>query len=782
MTRTLTTALAGASLFAITMPAMAQDMPNGPATPANTPITQPGGSTPQEGSTDSTALPTQEAAGEIVVTAQRRRERVTDVPISITVASQGQLERQQVNTINDLNRIAPSLEIQQAPGQNTGGGGSIRGIGTQTFSAGAIASVGVVVDQVSQGNANIGDLFDVARVEVLKGPQGTLFGLTTSAGVINITTNAPDPSKIEARVHSELSDAGTAGSKFGDQVVQGVINLPLSDDAAIRVAGLLNRRQGVDRNSYTGNLNDTNRYGFRARLLWKPTSDLSVNLIGDYTDSRADNAGDFFTFTKTSGPGLIFGAVPDFAGITARLAGCGVVAKAGNRDYCSTQNYREHNRNYGGSAQVDYDAGPFTISSITAYRRNTDRGGGAATDVFRADPLALQVENGDVDRRLSLFTQEIRLTSPADQFLEYTIGAFYSHQRELRDPESLSVDLTLPSGFAVPVVRSIGADDSIVDRSMAVFGQGTVHVAPKFRLIAGARFTAEDLSLRRYNLDLAAAGADGNEYEHLNTERVSYRAGAQYDLSRRTMVYATVSRGYKGGQIATPALPLTPFVVKPEIPQAYEVGLKSTLFGGWVLDLNAFYEKIHGFQSQQCTVSATGVISCVNTNINGVKTRGAEINLFGRVFQGLSVNTGFIFAKATYPTNYVGTDGTDIGGTQLAYAPRYKFTFSGEYEHPITDRFKGFVAGDAVWKSRIRYEANSLGESTFHQHWITGGRLGVRTADDRFAIAVFGRNLFNVHEPSLIQTSFPYDGANNVGAIYGPQSFRQVGLSVDAKF
>jgi iron complex outermembrane receptor protein len=146
--------------------------------------------------------------GAIVVTAQRRAEKVTEVPISITVADASQLERQQVNTVNDLNRIAPSLEIQSAPGQNTGGGGAIRGIGTQTFSPGAVASVGVVVDQVSQGNANISDLFDVARIEVLKGPQGTLFGLTTSAGVINITTNKPEFDKVSVRVRSELSAAG----------------------------------------------------------------------------------------------------------------------------------------------------------------------------------------------------------------------------------------------------------------------------------------------------------------------------------------------------------------------------------------------------------------------------------------------------------------------------------------------------------------------------------------------------------------------------------------------
>jgi iron complex outermembrane receptor protein len=211
--------------------------------------------------------------------------------------------------------------------------------------------------------------------------------------------------------------------------------------------------------------------------------------------------------------------------------------------------------------------------------------------------------------------------------------------------------------------------------------------------------------------------------------------------------------------------------------------MKTTILGGWVVDLNAFYMKIKNFQLQQCTVNAaTSAISCVQNNVSGVKTRGAELNLFGRVFQGLSVNTGFIYAKATLPNNYLGSDGTQIGGNQLPYSPRYKFTFSGEFEHPITDAFKGFVSGDAVWKSRIHYEANSITETSFHQHWLTGGRLGVRTADDRFAIAVFGRNLFNVHEPLLMQSSFPYNGAANVGAIYGPQSFRQVGLSLDAKF
>ena len=130
----------------------------------------------------------------------------------------------------------------------------------------------------------------------------------------------------------------------------------------------------------------------------------------------------------------------------------------------------------------------------------------------------------------------------------------------------------------------------------------------------------------------------------------------------------------------------------------------------------------------------------------------------------------------------LGTDGSNIGGTQLAYAPEYKFTLSGEYEQPLGDTLKGFLAADTVWKSRIRYEANSLSETTYRPHWTVGGRIGLRTINDRYQAAIFVRNAFNQHEPSLMQSDFPYGGATNVGAIYGPQSFRQVGISLDGKF
>ena len=789
MTKTVLAALAGTSLFALAAPALAQD--------AQTPPTQPGASTPAEGSTDQAALP-EPTTGDIVVTAQRRQERVVDVPISITVANQAQLERQQVNTVNDLNRIAPSLEIQAAPGQNTGGGGAIRGIGTQTFQQGAQASVGVVVDQVSQGNANISDLFDVARIEVLKGPQGTLFGLTTSAGVINITTNAPDPSAFTARVRTELSNAGTAGSKFGDQIVQGVLNFPLGADAALRVSGNLNLRQGPNRNALTDKYNKVDRYGGRARLLWTPTDALTFNLIGDYTHGRTTGGGDFFTFTSAGGAAILPlpTPFPVTDNITARLASCGVTAAEGNRTFCTTDVPTARDKAFGASFEADYDAGPFTLTSITAYRGTRSSGRGPASNIFRADPLILDITTGAAHNKTDLFTEEFRVSSPSKQFFEYTVGAFYSHQKTVVDPQAFNLTLHLAPGVNIPILRNLGARSDVLDESLAVFGQGTFHITPALRVIAGGRFTGERLQLLGTNLGtLFAGGADAYSYQRrYNTDVVSYRFGAQYDLGRSTMAYATASRGFKGGQIVLPTDPtVAPSVLLAEIPTDYEAGLKTTLFGGWVADLNVFYEKFRNFQAQQCLSNATtGSLNCSSTNIDGVKTRGGEINFFGKVTPNLSLNTGFIYTKATYPNGFLGTDGTAIGGSQLAYAPKYKFTLSGEYEQPLTGGLKGFLAADTVWKSRIRYEANSVRASTYRAHWTAGGRVGIRTEDDRYQLAVFARNLFNQHEPILYQSGFPYpvlagappvaNAGGNVGAIYGPQSFRQVGLSLDAKF
>jgi iron complex outermembrane receptor protein len=702
---------------------------------------------------------------EVVVTAQKRKERLQDVPESIAVVDQAQLQREQINSIQDLGVVTPSLQIQQASGQNPGGGGQIRGIGTQTFAAGAVGAVGIVVDQVSQGNSNINDLFDVARLEVLKGPQGTLFGLTTSAGVINIVTNAPDPHAFSAAIHSELSDQGVAGSEYGQQIVQGVVNLPLTSDSALRIAANMNLRQGVDYNAATGSFDNHDDYGIRAHYLWRPNDQLSVNVIGDYSYSN-DHGADFMTITKAN---------PADA---AAFAACGVTASEGNRNYCWSQPQANPNSIYGVSAQIDYDFGGATVTSITSARRTVS---GAVDDgIFRLDPNPEQIFTNGSDSETGLVTEELRIASPTGSKLEYTAGAFFSHATLYDGGNAINVQVSPFPGVTLPIVTDGGptavhTHDN--DDSEALFGQATYHATDQFRVIFGARYTHETLDLTQTLLsdNAPAYGASVTE------DNFSYKLGLQYDFSKNSMIYATYSKGYKGPQINNSNPSVQPTIINPELPSDYEIGLKNTLFSGRLAtDLSLFYDDVKGFQGQQCLPVPTG-LACGPVNYTEVISKGVEFNVFGHPFKGLTLNTGVIYNPVKYPGGTMASDGSgDLGGHQLGNVPLWKYTFSGEYARPIADGVEGYISLDAVYKSDLNLD-NSLDPNLHYPaHWILGGRIGTRFDHGRFGVAVFVRNLTDNHEPVLIFPAFPNPG--DYGTYYTPQSFRLVGISLDAKF
>jgi iron complex outermembrane receptor protein len=703
---------------------------------------------------------------EVVVTAQKREERLQEVPQSITVAGQAQLERQQINQLADLARIAPSLEIQQAPGQSVGGGGQIRGIGTQSFQQGAVGSVGIVVDQVSQGNVNISDLFDIARVEVLKGPQGTLFGLTTSAGVINITTNAPVFGQFSGRVRTELSKDGTAGSDYGQQILQGLLNIPLAENAAMRVSASMNQRQGVNRNTLTGDLDDHASYALRGRLLWEPTDKVTVNLIGDY--SRTDDDGtDFFVVYKANNA------------LVAELAQCGIVASGGNRDYCSNSKLINKNKSYGGSAQIDYDAGPVALTSITALRKLDN--GPSYLDIFRLDVNPLKILQGPTTGTGKLFTQEFRVASPSSSVFEYTAGLFYSNQTNDTDPAPFSITVTPFPGLTIPITRILGNTANTKDESAAIFGQGAYHVGEKLRLVGGARYTHEKLTVDYRSADTGATGGARSSIDNF-----SWRVGPQYQFDKDLMAYAMVSRGYKGPQVALgdpSVVGNQPTVIREEIPTNYEAGLKATLLDGRLFaDVSAFYMDLKDYQGQLCTPNVGGGLSCVPQNIGKVISKGVEVNLFGQPIHGLSLNTGLIYNPVTYPKGFLGQDGTALGGEQLASAPEWKFTLSGEFRHAVAGTVEGFLAADTVYKSDVRYAASTDPNVTFDAHWTVGGRIGVRDPDKGWTAAVFVRNLGNSHEPVVRFANFPDGSIGSYGQLLTPQSFRLVGITLDARF
>ena len=313
------------------------------------------------------------ADSEIVVTAQKRIENVQQVPVSLTVIGADQLARRGVQDIQDLSQASASLEFT-APSAAPGGGGFVRGIGTNQLNGATVApSVSIVLDGVVLGKANITDLFDISRVEVLKGPQGTLFGSSVSAGVVNITTTAPKIGQTSGYLNGEIT-VSDFGSEYMRRVLRGAVNLPVSDDSALRIALQTYNNTGMTHDTFTGQDESLTSYALRLRYLAHFGSNVTFNLIGDYDRSTDNNISV-----------LSYRAVTPGSPLAQALSACGVNVGPNNFDSCqSTPTF--FNASVGGvSGQFDVALGGATLTSITSWRESYDTN---ANNIIGIDPAA----------------------------------------------------------------------------------------------------------------------------------------------------------------------------------------------------------------------------------------------------------------------------------------------------------------------------------------------------------------------------------------------------------
>ena len=345
---------------------------------------------------------------DIIVTASKRSQTLQDTPVAVSVTSAAALEESQIRDLIDLQASVPSLRVSQLQSSaNTNF--IIRGFGNGANNAGIEPSVGVFIDGVyrSRSAAQIGDLPNVERIEVLRGPQSTLFGKNASAGVISIVTRKP-----------QYEFGGSAEVTYGNYdaiTVKGDVTGPISDTVAFSIGGSYNRRDGYARDlNLDTDVNDRNRWGVRGQLLFEPTDALSIRLIGDYDkiDENCCIAGNVI-----AGPTV---AITDF------LAGGASVDRENPFSYDVYNNFLSTNEieNYGGSAQIDYDLGNLALTSITAYRQvradtNQD------SDFTAADLIGEKSDYVDIDT----FTQEIRLTSDFDGPLNFLLGGYYFNEK-----------------------------------------------------------------------------------------------------------------------------------------------------------------------------------------------------------------------------------------------------------------------------------------------------------------------------------------------------------------
>lgn len=373
-------------------------------------LAQDTGSTGQSGGSTATSTDTP-SEGDIIVTATKRAQTLQDVPISVAVATPETIERAQIRDIIDLQSVVPSLRVTQlnATGQTNF---VIRGFGNGNGNDGIESSVGVFVDGVyrARTSAALDDLPEVERVEVLRGPQSTLFGKNVSAGAINIVTAKP---QFDWGGKAELT-VGNYGSMIGRANITG----PISDTIAFRLSGSVNQRDGFFKNLTTGqDIADRNRYSARADILFEPTSDFSLRIIGDYTFIKERCCG---VTSVYNGPAtLAIGAPVAYGGLGKPISD---TTKIFDRNVIFNTDPTNKLTGKGISGQADWDVGFANLTSITAYRNQTNS---SNQDI---DFTGADISSNKTANNIDTFTQEIRLASKGDGPINWLVGGFFQDE------------------------------------------------------------------------------------------------------------------------------------------------------------------------------------------------------------------------------------------------------------------------------------------------------------------------------------------------------------------
>lgn len=580
---------------------------------------------------------------EVVVTAQRRTENLQKVPVAVTVVRGEDLEKRQTFSAEQLVQQVPSLTFRKGT-TNVNSSLNIRGIGTTSFSAGSEPAVSTVVDGVvyARSGQAFFDFFDVDRIEVLRGPQGTLFGKNASAGVVSIVTRRP----------SATTKGFVEGSRFeGDEYrLRAGVSGPISNTLRGALTAVYGQYDGSAINVYDGSkVNGYERVGFRGKLEWTPSDKLTVSLIADTVNAVDNGSADAIGYA-TPGDAII--------GLEAPLA-----VGPSNRNINNDVAPVTKDSTWGYSGQVEYKLGDYTLTSITAWRGwgNTEIRDGDYTSVLgRRVGTASSRDVGLLD--FHQFTQEARLASPTGGFLDYVVGAFYYRTKQQNDFNRTNVACTsttlsggaCATGSSTFAVTSNGTANFTTElENYAAFGQANLNFTPRLRGVAGLRWSHDQISFdfaRVSAFPTATAGvrpsfaARGTK----NTDGVSGRIGLQYDVSDTVLSYVNYARGYKGPAInvffnmqAFDTIPL-----EPETSDAYEAGLKSTLFDRrLVLNLAAFTTKFNGFQTTNFDTVAGTIVSRL-VNAGEVSTKGLELDAQARPIRNLTLNGGASYTNA----------------------------------------------------------------------------------------------------------------------------------------
>lgn len=709
---------------------------------------------------DQPAIQAPRGVDQITVTARKREETLQTAPVSITAFDATGIESRSLESFNDLNNFAPNIELNNG---RVDGGGSvaqlfIRGVGQEDYSFPNDPGVGVYLDGVYVSRSSGGDFgfMDIERIEVLRGPQGTLYGKNTIGGAINVITRKPS-GENEGRV--EL----TYG-RYDRLDFSGSVDFRITDTLFAKISGMSRTRNGYGRNFLGERLRDEDKDAARIQLLYVPSSTFEVLLQADYSRQRGTGpVGALRQFWDDGGEGVV--------SLVNAIAAPGIAAELGleppfdvygpawinrieeTKDFTSggTAETRDNNEIFGVSMTIDWDFDWAALKSITAYRE-------VEIDVQRdGDHTPFDVFTVAIDERTEQLSQELQLsgTSFSDS-LDWLFGLYAINEKGR-------------NAFIAPLIngvtQEIGLDislltDTRIDTvSLAAFGEATYNITDRLGLTFGARLAWEEKEYT-YQLDRLFTGVPVIPRITLKQDWTEFlpKGGIEFQLTDDALLYATVARGFKAGgwnpRTLTPGT--EPQQFDPERITTYEIGAKTSWFDNRLtLNVAGFYSDYTNIQLIAVTEVAIdtdgdGVpdTTTVDTSINNAgagEIYGAEIEIVARPVDPLLIQLGLGLLDTKYTDLGPGVVEAGTASLDNEFIQSPKVTFNGAIEYTIDMGNAGALVlfTDASYKSKIFRSVQNFEDLITPGYWVWNARVTYMSPNEDWELAVFVTNITN---------------------------------------
>ncbi len=703
---------------------------------------------------------------EIIVTAQKRQERLLEVPSSISVLTSDSLTSMGATQLTDYASYVPGLQVTTggAPGQAQI---AIRGVRAQ----GGGSTVGTYIDDAPLGasnayaRANIFQLdlfpYDIERIEVLRGPQGTLYGASTNGGLLKYVTLRPNLNDFEARAGGDLS--GMANSGDTGWGARAGANVPIvKGKLALRGSYFKEHTPGFIDNVAT-HKNDENyatQDGGRLSLLWKPTDAISINLFG-MTETNRAGALSAVDVLKTATAGSTYGT-PQFGDLT--------------RSHPVPEPYYQRVKFYGGTVNADLGFADFTSATSRSETRTTQ-----VSDITFAFgpllPLLGYAPSSYADFGLLLkvdkWTQEFRLASPSGGSFEWLVGAFYTYEKilNLQTGDALSPSIQVLGRFT-----TVTGDSSYEEK--AAFGNLTYKFNDKFDITAGLRYAANDQKINQTQV-----GSLGNSAFYGNSDEgvLTYLANLRFHPSEDTMIYGRIASGYRPGgpNGIIPGAPQVPPSFNSDTLVNYEVGIKSELAEKRaVVEAALFYIDWNNFQTVQIFTTPVGGFGAT-VNAGGAVSKGVEVSTSLTPVKGLTIGANVTYTIAELSQNAITQLGpVGVKGAPLDLTPKWSGALTVDYSKPLWGNWIGRIGGG------YRYIGDRVGmfprpgtpgqpviRDQFGNYQVVDLHAGLSI--DKVSFQLFAKNLFDKRA---------YLNGTGLGNYYTVIQPRTVGMSVDLRY